>query len=163
MAVLEEFGGFLCSEASLSSCLSGPGREFGPVATCGNGASGFSCTGWCACAAGLRDCTIGCPPRVTLWSPTHSGPGCHYLHPDEWSCPPDPMLGGPCRFKPLVSGVAGLEKAEWNRGGPDRSLLLRHLDKHYSTLCPALQSEYSKKGNGFPPGAENPHGEIYHP
>ena len=30
MAVLEEFGGFICSEASLSSCLSGPARNWAP-------------------------------------------------------------------------------------------------------------------------------------
>lgn len=46
--------------------------------------------------------------------------------------------------------------------GLERSQLQRHRDKHYSTFCPALQSECWKKENGFPPGAENPHGEIFH-
>lgn len=34
--------------------------------------------------------------------------------------------------------------------------------KHFSVSCPAFQSECWKKENGLPPGAENPHGEIYH-
>lgn len=46
--------------------------------------------------------------------------------------------------------------------GLERSQVLRHQYKHYVTFCPALQSECWKKENGFPPGAENPHGEIYH-
>lgn len=44
----------------------------------------------------------------------------------------------------------------------ERSQHLRHLGKHYSPSCPTLQSECWKKENGFPPGADNPHGEIYH-
>lgn len=46
--------------------------------------------------------------------------------------------------------------------GLERSQLLQHPDKHSSLFCPALQSECWKKENGVPPGAENPHGEIYH-
>lgn len=40
--------------------------------------------------------------------------------------------------------------------------ILRHQNRHYSTFYTALQSECWKKENGLPPGAENPHGEIYH-
>lgn len=46
--------------------------------------------------------------------------------------------------------------------GVKRGQLLRHPGKHSFTFCPALQSECWKKENGFPPGADNPHGEIYH-
>lgn len=46
--------------------------------------------------------------------------------------------------------------------GPEQSQLPRHLGKHFSASCPALQSECWKKENGFSLGAENLHGEIYH-